>query len=201
MRSRTLPSLAVPLVALSILSPWGGDVVAATHASPIEAANASGLSRVRMPTGDAAIVGAVGLPTPGTRTASEDELAMLELTNAERARHGVPPLEFDVEVLQVARLRAAAQASEPALSHLDGDGEIAFGRLLDEIGLPYAAAAENLARLDVAAPAPQWAQDALMRSREHRDNILNPAFTRLAVGIVVDASGRTTVAELFCAAP
>jgi uncharacterized protein YkwD len=201
MRFRALPSLAGPLVALSMVSPWGVDTVAATLASPIEAANASGLSRVRMPTGDAAMVGAVSLPTPGTRTASEDELTMLELTNAERARHGVPPLEFDVEVLQVARLRAAAQASESTLSHLDGDGEIAFGRLLDEIGLPYAMAAENLARLEAAAPAPQWAQDALMRSREHRDNILNPAFTRLAVGIATDASGRTTVAELFRAVP
>ena len=201
MRSRALPSLAGPLVALSILWPWGGDTVAATHASPIEPGNASTLSRARMPTSDAATVAVEGVPTLGTPTASEDELTMLDLTNAERARHGVPPLQFDIDLLQATRLRAAAQASEPTLSHLDRDGEMAFGRLLDEIGLPYAMAAENLARLEAAAPAPAWAHDALMRSAEHRDNILNPAFTRLAVGIVEDASGRTTVAELFRAAP
>ncbi len=38
---------------------------------------------------------------------------------------------------------------------------------------------------------------ALMDSPTHRDNILEPAFTRLAIGVAADASGRVALAQIF----
>lgn len=57
---------------------------------------------------------------------------MLELTNGDRARDGLVPLQLDVELLDIARVRAAAEAVASAvLSHLDPDGREALERLLD----------------------------------------------------------------------
>lgn len=56
---------------------------------------------------------------------------MLELTNGDRARDGLVPLQLDVELLDIARVRAAAEAAEAVLSHLDPDGREALERLLD----------------------------------------------------------------------
>jgi uncharacterized protein YkwD len=198
MRLRVISRLASPLVVLWVLSPWAGGVTAAAH---VVSSDVSGVI-ARPDWTTAAASAAVGATSPATApVATEDERMMVDLINTDRARYGLAPLELDIQLLEIARLRAAAQASESRLSHYDAAGQVALRTLLDEAHVLYTLAGENLARLDASSSAPQSAQEALMQSREHRDNILTPAFNRLAVGVVRDASGRVTFAEIFRAVP
>jgi uncharacterized protein YkwD len=198
MRLRASLCLAGLLAAawIALLPPIA--VGAAQHEST-EGARAVGLGRGRTSVPGAGVRAAVGAAT--ARMATEDERALIELTNTDRARHALAPLELDVELLELARARAGAQVTGIPLSHLDAAGEVALAKLLDEAGVPYALAAENLARVDATAGAPQSAQEALMGSRAHRENVLDPMFNRLAVGAAMDGAGRITFAEIFRAAP
>ena len=67
---------------------------------------------------------------PAGLVATDAELALLDLVNADRARNGLQPVEFDLEVLGVARERAASQRETTVLTHFDRSGEVAFARLL-----------------------------------------------------------------------
>jgi uncharacterized protein YkwD len=126
------------------------------------------------------------------------EQALLDLTNADRASNGLPPVIFDQETLWVARARAAAQVPGGPLSHYDSLGELAFVGLLQDANVSYALAGENLARgsgLDINLTS--RLNDALMNSPEHRANILEPSFNRLAVGAASFGSDSSAFAEIF----
>lgn len=127
------------------------------------------------------------------------ELGFVDLVNADRLANGLEPVEFDDSLLPIARERAAAQLGTPELSHFDGNGDMAFANLLMDAGVGYGLAGENLARASVADPStlPQI-EAALMDSPLHRQNILEPSFTRLAIGSAVDpATGQVAYAQIF----
>jgi uncharacterized protein YkwD len=131
------------------------------------------------------------------------EQSLLDATNADRAANGVPPVVMDPLLIDVARARAAAQLTLPALDHTDGHGHLVFAGLLQGAGVSYSLAGENLARTYGAGnpgltPA---VEGALMRSPLHRKNILQPEFSRMAVGVALDDSGRVVFAEIFRALP
>ncbi len=133
---------------------------------------------------------------------TDAELALLDLTNAERASNGLASVTFDQTMLRVARARAAAQIPDGPLSHYNSLGDLAFVGLLAEAGVPYSLAGENLAR---AAPADATVvahlNDALMNSPTHRANILEPTFNRLAIGEAAPSIQRVAFAEIFRSAP
>ena len=126
------------------------------------------------------------------------ELALLELTNADRAQNGLPPLSLDPTTLVIARERAASQLTAPSLSHYDASGQLAFVQLLAASGIDYQLAGENLARsTGLDSGVTQRVEEALMRSPTHRKNILEQTFTRVAIGAATDDQGRVTFAEIF----
>ena len=129
---------------------------------------------------------------------TDDEVALLALTNQARASNGLSPVTFDQTMLRVARARAAAQIPDGPLSHYNSLGDLAFVGLLAEAGVTYTLAGENLAR---AAPADPTVvahlNDALLNSPTHRANILEPTFNRLAIGEAAPSIQRVTFAEIF----
>jgi uncharacterized protein YkwD len=127
------------------------------------------------------------------------EQSLLELTNVDRVNNGLPALDFDPETLTIARARARAQLTADNLSHYDANGGLAFVGLLDDAGLPYGLAGENLARAnaDSSDQTVQRIEDALMKSPTHRKNILEKRFSRAAIGSASDATGRIAFAEIF----
>jgi uncharacterized protein YkwD len=138
------------------------------------------------------------LPSIGDTTPTPSEQALLDLTNADRATSGLPPVAFDAMSLQVARVRAAAQIPDGPLSHYNSLGELAFVGLLADAGVPYSLAGENLARTSSQDSATvSRLNDALMNSPTHRANILEPAFNQLAVGAATGLDGRLAFAEIF----
>jgi len=144
--------------------------------------------------------GQLALVSDGQPT--EAEMALLTLTNTERASNGLAAVTFDQSMLRVARARAAAQIPDGPLSHYNSLGDLAFVGLLAEAGVEYTLAGENLAR---AAPADAAVvanlNDALMNSPTHRANILEPAFNRLAIGAASPSTQRIAFAEIFRSAP
>lgn len=130
------------------------------------------------------------------------EDAVFKLANSDRARHGLAPLRFEPELLEVARQRAAAQVDQSSLNHYDGAGRLGFVVLLQEANMRYRLAGENLARVGGAeASRADRAEAALMNSPTHRANILEPSFEAFAVGTAVDSRGNSTFAQIFVDLP
>lgn len=126
------------------------------------------------------------------------EVELFNLANRDRVSHGLPPLQLDYQLIEVARVRAAAQPSQATLSHMDASGQLAFVRLIADIEVGYLRAGENLARVsNPAHTAAERAEEALMNSPAHRANILEPSFDSLVVGTAVDPSGQIVFAQIF----
>jgi uncharacterized protein YkwD len=130
--------------------------------------------------------------------ATTAELQLLDLTNRDRLQNGLAPLTLDPSTLSIARERAATQLSLPSLSHYDPAGQLAFAKLLDQSGVDYSLAGENLARSSAMdSDVTERVEDALMHSPTHRKNILEQTFTQVSIGAATDANGRITFAEIF----
>ena len=132
----------------------------------------------------------------------ETESARFSEINKDRLRYGLASVDLDLAVIEIARARAAEQVGLAQLSHFDATGQLAFVTSLERAGVGYRIAAENLARWVATDPlGAERIEQALMASSQHRANILNPAFDRLAVGAATGPDGRISFSEIFRAAP
>lgn len=141
--------------------------------------------------------GTIKLPfqvTSGLAADSSAERVMLQLVNKARADAGLAPLQFDDNLTQVARAHSQEMFELGYFSHdspVHGDP----AARLAAAGINYAAAGENLA----FAPSVTIAHDGLMHSPPHRANILNPAFTRVGIGIIRSDKRGIMVTQEFAA--
>ncbi len=115
--------------------------------------------------------------------ASDTELRLAEqqifrLTNEARKDAGVEPLQWNEQAAVAARAHAKLMAQNQALSH-QFSGEPPLHERLGATGLRFDAAAENVAD---AASADE-AHEALMNSPPHRQNLLNPKYNSLGIGV------------------
>ncbi|MBQ7936059.1 MAG: S-layer homology domain-containing protein [Clostridia bacterium] len=111
-----------------------------------------------------------------TSQISPKELDVLRLTNAERAKQGLEPLSFFPALQQATRIRAAE--IEELFSHTRPNGTACY-TALDEAGISYFSAAENIA---AGYSSPAMAMNGWMNSAGHRTNILTPELRHLGVG-------------------
>jgi uncharacterized protein YkwD len=117
------------------------------------------------------------------------EADLIGRLNAERANAGLPALAVDADLVTIARVRSSDMAARNYFSHTSPEGQTAF-TLLDQWGITYSWAGENLARNNY--PLDQTVAVAvhdLMASPPHRANMLNPNYTRVGVGYAEDGSG------------
>ena len=120
------------------------------------------------------------------------EARMLELLNEERRRAGGRPLAADPETLDLSRAHSRDMFARGYFAHETPEGVTPVGRLL-AAGVHFRATGENLA----LAPNLERAHEGLMNSQGHRDNILNPAFGRVSIGIVDGGSHGLMVTQTF----
>ncbi|HEY3117789.1 MAG TPA: CAP domain-containing protein [Chloroflexota bacterium] len=126
------------------------------------------------------------------------EAAVFGLANSDRQQNGLPMLQFDPRLLEIARQRAEDQNDQPSLNHYLSDGSIAFVALFQADGIDFQMAGENLARDSrSSAQTAERVESALMASPTHRKNILEPRFQYLAVGSTLDSLGNTAFAQIF----
>ena len=104
---------------------------------------------------------------------------MFERLNRDRAASGLPPLEYDEHLADIGR----AQSEDMRLHHFFAHESPMYGALddrFDRAGYVAKVARENLAE----APDVETAQDGLMKSPHHHENIMARDVTKIGIGIV-----------------
>ena len=131
-------------------------------------------------------------------SAVEEE--MLGRINEERTNAGLPPLELRTELIAPARLHSFDMAQEDFFDHEGPDGRVAGHRIsaLDRT-LIFSEVRENIARLggDLDYTSTGWLlHRSLITSEGHRENILSPNVTHVAIGVSRRAKG-AWVTQIF----
>ena len=103
---------------------------------------------------------------------------VLNLVNAERAKHSLAPLTLNSNVSRVAQVKAEDMKNNNYFSHTSPTYGSPFD-MLKRFGISYRAAGENIAK---GQKTPQAVVNAWMNSEGHRANILNKNFKELGVG-------------------
>ena len=108
--------------------------------------------------------------------------------NTARTEAGLPPLESDDTLAEVALIRAGDLVARHYFDHYSPDGGSAFSEL-GLHGVAYGLAGENLARNNYpVARSVEVAFDGLMASPGHRANILEPRFRAAGIAAVADGA-------------
>lgn len=125
----------------------------------------------------------VELPAPPDesqiKTTEQAEQLMLDLVNQERARFGLPALQWDERLAQIARAHSQDMLAHDFFAHHSPG----TGTLADRFAVaryPGHHFAENLSR----SASVHEGVAGLMQSLGHRENILHPRFTHLGIGAV-----------------
>ncbi|SES72347.1 uncharacterized protein, YkwD family [Natronincola peptidivorans] len=124
-------------------------------------------------------------PTPPTENTSNArhaltaaEIEMVEYVNQARSQAGLRPLAIDVDLSYVARVKSKDMQDNNYFSHTSPTYGSPFD-MMRNFGIQYRAAAENIA----INSSVRGAHNAFMNSEGHRNNIMNPNFTHIGIGI------------------
>lgn len=132
-------------------------------------------------------------PESASYQLSPYEQRVVELVNAERVKAGLAPLQVDLNLSRVARLKAEDMRDKNYFSH-DSPTYGSFVEMIRRFGIPYRTAGENIA---AGYRSPEAVVAAWMASPGHKSNILNPAFTRIGVGYASGGSYGHYWVQLF----
>jgi len=108
------------------------------------------------------------------------EQQVVELTNVERTKQGLAPLEIDKELSVVAKDKSKDMLNQQYFSHDSPTYGSPFD-MMQAYGITYRTAGENIAKGQRSA---EEVVNAWMNSPGHRENILNGNFTHIGVGYV-----------------
>ncbi|WP_163100872.1 CAP domain-containing protein [Peribacillus alkalitolerans] len=122
-------------------------------------------------------------PAASTGAVSAYEQKVVELTNVERTKAGLPALKLDTALSNVARKKSEDMKNKGYFSHTSPTYGSPFD-MMKQFGISYTSAGENIAQ---GQRSPQEVVQAWMNSEGHRANIMNRSFTHIGVGHV--ASG------------
>ena len=123
---------------------------------------------------------------------SDDEKAVIELTNAERKKADLPPLKPNPKLFEAARSHAANMAKQDKLDH-ELDEKTPEDRL-KAAGYKYSRWGENIGW---SYADPKRAIEGWMDSPIHKDNILNKDFTEIGVAMVKNEKGEPYWVQVF----
>ena len=122
------------------------------------------------------------LDLPNDLSLSPDAVAerqMFDLVNEERTSLGLRALIWDDRLLPVARQHSEEMFRLKYFAHQSPVSGTPFDRL-KTAGITYSRAGENLAY----AQSVSVAHRGLMQSPGHRENVLRPEFTHIAIGVI-----------------
>ncbi|MCQ6279163.1 hypothetical protein JN080_07855 [Bacillus sp. EB600] len=103
---------------------------------------------------------------------------VIELTNNERRKNGLPPLSADASLSKVAQTKTNDMNAKHYFSHTSPTYGSPFDMMRD-FGVTYRAAGENIAMGQTTA---QQVVTSWMNSEGHRKNILSTNYTNIGVG-------------------
>jgi len=111
------------------------------------------------------------------------------------------PLHGSTQLAAVARAHAEDMARRGYFAHESPEGKNALDRATGAGLSGFQLLAENIGGSNVGGDRLDAIVGEWMRSHDHRENLLNPAFNTAGVGIVDTADGRTLVVELYATYP
>ncbi len=128
------------------------------------------------------------MPPPGIRHLEKVEDLVLEMTNQVRRAKGVAPLIKDDELREMARAYSDDMLVRGFFDHTDPDGVPFYERISNNYHHHVRLVGENIwdARdydPDKAKQVAQEIMDSWLTSPGHRENLLDPEFTHLGVGV------------------
>lgn len=132
------------------------------------------------------------VPTPPPDGITADERELLDLVNKARKDAGAGMLEFDTNVIKVARVKAKDMVDNNYFSHQSPTYGSPFD-MLKKYGVTFKAAGENIAGNQTVAGAFK----AWMNSPGHKANILNGNFNRCGFGIVPSPTYGKVLVQMF----
>jgi len=175
----------------------------------------------------ASLLLAAGAPSPASSKpdvqASDIEQRVYTLINQERATKNVPRLQLDAKLSRIARAHSADMVRRKYFSHVDPDGDdpsdrgrragfecrrrsgqsvtrglsenifqnTAYDRVIFRNGVK--SYDWNTAEEIAASTVRKW-----MKSRGHRENILELGPTLTGIGVEISPDGKVLVTQVFC---
>lgn len=133
----------------------------------------------------------VNIPDPPPFEAQAKEV--IQLVNRERNMRGLIPFSENWQLSRVARFKSEDMALKGYFAHNSPTYGTPF-RMMQDFGLRYSAAAENIA---MGQRTPQAVMNAWMNSPGHRANILSPAYTQIGVGVAQNKGGTYYWTQMF----
>lgn len=127
------------------------------------------------------------------------DLEVLELVNIERKKAGVAPLEYAYFIFDCAKVRANECAPMAFFSHTRPDGT-PWHTVLEQFNkTDFHTAGENLAWGHETAQEVMYSEYGWMNSEGHKNNILNPKFTHVAIASVecIGQKGTFCTVQIF----
>ncbi len=115
--------------------------------------------------------------TAKVKDISSDEQALLDLINKERKKEGLKALEFDANLMKIARLKAKDMKDNNYFSHTSKFYGSPFD-MMKKYDIKFSAAGENIAgNQTIEKVVKAW-------SKESRNNLFNTKFTHTGIGII-----------------
>jgi uncharacterized YkwD family protein len=130
--------------------------------------------------------------SPSTSAFDDQHARILKLVNTERAKFGIQPLKMNSSLCRLAELKSEEMVQKNYFSHQSPNHGSAFD-MMRSYGINYMIAGENLA-IDKDA---DYAHNAWMNSKAHKENILNPSFTQIGIGICAKGNSSYVYTQMF----
>ena len=131
-------------------------------------------------------------PPPAVYTLNELEQKAVLLLNAARKAEVLEPLKVNLLLSRLAADYALDMNRRNFFAHFDPDGKDPFDRMA-AIGIDYPNAGENIA----LSPDVETAHKMLMDSPLHRENIMQPKYTEIGIGVRPDSRGGVYLVQEF----
>ncbi len=134
----------------------------------------------------------IGYTKPGVLgvTSNIDQKTVIDLTNQERAKNGLPPVEENSALDKAAELKAQNMFAENYWAHFSPSGKSPWDFILGS-GYKFTYAGENLAKNFYSA---NEVVVAWMNSPTHRENLLNDKYRDIGVAVAEGVmNGQKTV--------
>jgi uncharacterized YkwD family protein/spore coat assembly protein SafA len=130
---------------------------------------------------------------PTIKSTKSVESQVIDLTNQERQKAGLAPLQLDWQLSRVARYKSRDMRDTGYFAHRSPQYGSPFD-MMKRFNIQYTSAGENIA---VGQTSPEQVVKEWMSSPGHRKNILNDTYTYIGVGYAKGGSYGTYWTQMF----
>ncbi|MBU5592277.1 serine protease [Clostridium sp. MSJ-4] len=129
-------------------------------------------------------------------TLTDSEQQMIKLLNEARSQNNLAPLEVDMQLTNVARVKAQDMIDNNYFSHNSPKYGSPFD-MMKAFKINFVQAGENIA----GNQSVENAENSLMNSPGHRQNILSPNYTHIGIGIKDGGPYGKMFSQMFISKP